>query len=289
MHKRVKINLADTLFEHLCLCISEIHHKAKVTIHHPRLISEIFRQTKLIEILKTHEKLRVFMTAKFDGSTLVHMKMIKPTDLKKPVNPLQKIYEKYFWCDGFPTISEHDNDEVIKNFLQMVRDETGAKVDRRMVVAVPDWDVFNNSNERTRSSKKPVVFEEPAEEEDADNENQEQDGNDEHDSVDDMIDNPENVRAAQKEVGTSKRQEVRAAEKVDPVEKERRSKKRNERSPSTEGEKAVPAKRTKTVAPRPPKKAASTIKGNVSEPNTSSNSEAQNQLLIAQPYIIPNP
>ncbi|KAK2362275.1 hypothetical protein QL285_087352 [Trifolium repens] len=122
--------------------------------------------------------------------------MIKPTDLKKPVNPLQKIYEKYFWCDGFPTISEHDNDEVIKNFLQMVRDETGAKVDRRMVVAVPDWDVFNNPKERTRSSKKPVVFEEPAEEEDADNENQEQDGNDEHDSVDDMIDNPKNVRAA---------------------------------------------------------------------------------------------
>jgi hypothetical protein len=90
-----------------------------------------------------------------------------------------------------------------------------------------------------------------------------------------MIDNPENVRAAQKEVGTSKRQEVRAAEKVDPVEKERRSKKRNERSPSTEGEKAVPAKRTKTVAPRRTKKAA--IKGKVSEPNTNRISKAQDQ------------
>ncbi|KAK2356139.1 hypothetical protein QL285_093494 [Trifolium repens] len=275
MHKRVKINLADTLFEQLCLCISESHHKAKVTIHHPRLISEIFRQSKLIEVLKTHEKLRVFMTAKFDGSTLVHMKMIKPKDLKKPVNPLQKIYEKYFWCDGFPTISEHGNDEVIKNFQQMEKDETGAKVDRRMVVAVPDWDVFNNPKERSRSFKKPVVFEEPAEEEDADNENQEQDNNDEYDSIDDMIDNPENVRAAQEEVGTSERQEVRAAEKVDPVEKERRSKKRNERSPSTEGEKVVPAKRTKTVAPRRTKKAA--IKGKVSKPNTKSISKAQDQ------------
>jgi hypothetical protein len=150
MHQRVKINLADTLFEHLCHCISESNHKAKVTIHHPRLISEIFRQTKYIEALRTHEKLRVFCTAKFDGKTLVHMKLIMPSDLKKPENPLKKIYEKYFWCDGFPTISEHDNDEVVKNFLQMVRDETSVKVDKRMVVAVPDWDLFNNPKERPR-------------------------------------------------------------------------------------------------------------------------------------------
>jgi hypothetical protein len=39
MHQRVKINFADALFEHLCHCITESHHKAKVTIHHPRLIS----------------------------------------------------------------------------------------------------------------------------------------------------------------------------------------------------------------------------------------------------------
>jgi hypothetical protein len=43
----------------------------------------------------------------------------------------------------------------------MVRKEIGVKVDRRMVVAVPDWDIFNNPKERPRSSKKPVVFEEP--------------------------------------------------------------------------------------------------------------------------------
>jgi hypothetical protein len=105
MHKMVKINLADSLFEHLYFCINESHHKAKVKIHHPRLISEIIRQTKLIEILKNKEKLRVFCTAKFDGSTLVHMKMIKPADLKKPEHPLKKIWEQNFWCDGFPTIS----------------------------------------------------------------------------------------------------------------------------------------------------------------------------------------
>jgi hypothetical protein len=59
---------------------------------------------------------------------------------------------------------------------------------------------------------------------------------------------------------------------VNHVEKERRSKKRNETPPSSEeGEKTMPAratKRIKTVAPRPSKKAASTIQGKVSEPNT---------------------
>jgi hypothetical protein len=38
MHRRVKINLAELLFDHLCFCINDSLHKAKVTIHHPRLI-----------------------------------------------------------------------------------------------------------------------------------------------------------------------------------------------------------------------------------------------------------
>jgi hypothetical protein len=67
-------------------------------------------------------------------------------------------------------------------------------------------------------------------------ENVEQGENDEHDIIDEMIDNPENVKVAQENVGSSKRQDVSAAEKekVDHVEKEWRSKKRNERPPSSE-------------------------------------------------------
>jgi hypothetical protein len=203
---KVKINLADILFEHLCFCINESHHKAKVTIHHPRLISEIIRQTKLIEILRTKEKLRVFCTAKFDGSTLVHMQMIKPADLKKPDHPLKKIWEQYFWCDGFSTILEHDNDDVIDNFLEMVRQETGEDVDWRMVVAVPDWDIFNNPKERPRAKKKPVVFEEAmVEEEEAENESVEQAENDDHDSIDELVDNAENTIVAEETDGTSER------------------------------------------------------------------------------------
>ncbi|KAK2369623.1 hypothetical protein QL285_082745 [Trifolium repens] len=285
MHRRVKINLAGLLFEHLCWAINENHHKATATIHHPRLISEIIRQTKLIEILRTKEKLRVFCTAKFDATILVNMQLVKKEDLKKPEHPLKKVWEKYFWCDGFPTISEHDNDEVIENFLEMVREETGERVDRSMVVGVPDWDIFNGPKDITRSKKKPTIFEQAMIEEDDENANEEHGEDVEQDSIDEMVDNAKNTTAAEETVEVSKNQEVRAkvtaAERVDAAEKERRSKKRNERPPpSEEGEKTLPArpaKRTKIMAKRPLKKAADTPKGNVSEPNTSSNFKVQAQ------------
>jgi hypothetical protein len=93
MLKRVKIDLSKMLFDHLCFCISESHNKAKVIIHHPRFISELIRQTKLIEILRTRYKLRVFCTAKFDATILVNMKLKTKEEILKPKNPLQEIYE----------------------------------------------------------------------------------------------------------------------------------------------------------------------------------------------------
>ncbi|WJX94404.1 hypothetical protein P8452_75823 [Trifolium repens] len=282
MQQRVKINLADILFEHLCLCINESHHKATATIHHSRLISELIRQTKLIEILRTKEKLRVFCTVKFDATILVNMQLVKKEDIKKPKHPLQKIWEKYLWCDGFPTISEHDNDEVIENFLEMVREDSGEYVDRSMVVGVPDWDIFNGPRDITRSKKKPIVFEQAMIEKDAENANVEQGEINENDNIDEMVDNAANATAAEESVRIPENQEVKAevkaAEKADATKEERRSKKRNERPPASEEDKPVRAtKRTKSVAPRPPLKAASISKGNVSEPNTSSNFEAQAQ------------
>jgi hypothetical protein len=134
MYKKVKINLAKILFDHLCLTISKSRTKSTSSIHHPRLISEIIRQTKLIDILSTKEKIRVFNTAKFDATVLVNMKKKTKEEIKQAKTPLQAVYEEYFWCDGFPTISEHDNDAVIKNFLELVRIDTGISVPRSMVV-----------------------------------------------------------------------------------------------------------------------------------------------------------
>jgi hypothetical protein len=212
------------------------------------LISEIIRQTKLIEILRQKEKLRVFQTAKFDATILINMKRIKKEELIKAENPLKTIYETYFWCDGFPTISEHDNEDVIKNFLAMVRRETGKRVDRSMVVGVPDWDIFKGPKDITRSRKKPILVEQALLEENAEESNDEGQGNEsEEESIDDKVDNAAEEKA---------KAEAEAAERATAAknEKEKRTKKRNER-PSSSGDDdnvplyaKIPIKRQKTVA-----------------------------------------
>jgi hypothetical protein len=94
-----------------------------------------------------------------------------------------------------------------------------------------------------------------------------------------MIDNAENTTTAEETVEVSQNQENRAAEVVidTNVEKEKRSKRRNEMPSASEEDKSVRvANRTKTIAQRPSKKAAGTLKGTVSEPNINSNVKAQN-------------
>ncbi|WJX62249.1 NADH:ubiquinone reductase (H(+)-translocating) [Trifolium repens] len=159
LYKKVKINLAKLLFDHLCFTISKSRTKSPSIIHHPRLISEIIRQTKLIQIVSTKEKLRVFNTAKYDASVLVNMHLKTKEELKTAKSPLEQVYEKYFWCDGFPTISEFDNDDVIKNFLELVRLDSGVSVPRSMVVGVPNWDIFKGPKQITRSKRKPQPIE----------------------------------------------------------------------------------------------------------------------------------
>ena len=159
LYKKVKVNLAKILFDHMCLTITASRTKMPSNIHHPRLISELIRQTKLTDILSAKEKLRVFQTAKYDATVLVNMKRKTKNEIISVKTPLQQVYEKYFWCDGFPTISEHDNEDVIKNFIEIVRRETGVRVPRKMVVSVPNWEIFKGPKAITRSQRKPKTTE----------------------------------------------------------------------------------------------------------------------------------
>ncbi|KAK2407592.1 hypothetical protein QL285_043196 [Trifolium repens] len=288
MHKRVKINLASLLFEHLCSSIIENQHKAIATLHHPRLISEIIRQTKLIEIIRQKERLRVFQTAKLDATILVNMKKKTDDEIIKAENPLKTIYETYFWCDGFPTISEHDNEEVIKNFLIMVRLETGVRVPRSMVVGVPDWDIFKGPKDSTKSRKKPRLVEQ-ALLEDSEQSNNDKSEDDNVDGTADQVDSGAEESAAENKA----RMKEEAAERALQKEKEIRSKKRNDRPPTSEEDQnpAKPAKRFKTRASKP--------QGKLSKSNTYSIPVAQDvnsqpqpsnaQTSTSQPSDKPNP
>jgi hypothetical protein len=167
------------------------------------------------------------------------------------------VYEKYFWCDGFPTISEHDNDEVIKNFLESVRRETGVSVPRKMVVSVPNWDIFKGPRDITRSRRKPRTTEQEMIDEGSDDQG--------HASADEIEEGAENMM-------------------TEAVQKEKRTKKRHDRPSASEEDQnpAKPAKRLKTRASKP--------KGKISESNTSSIPVAQvigsePQPSIAKPSI----
>ncbi|KAK2443308.1 hypothetical protein QL285_014422 [Trifolium repens] len=287
LYKKVKINLAKLLFEHLCCTIAKSRTKSPSSIHHPRLISEIIRQTKLTDILSTKEKLRVFNTTKYDAYVLVNMKKKTKEEIVKVKTPLQAVYEKYFWCDGFPTISEHDNEDVIKNFWELVRRDTGVRVPRKMVVNVPNWDIFKGPRDITRSRKKPKTTEQEMVEEGS------------QDQVNDDADETEQVNsgaeglATEENEGVTEEQLASIAQRK-AAEKEKRTKKRNERSVDAEEDQPVRAtKRKKTVVKR---KAADTSKGNASKPNTDSLSSAQpskqsSPIDFTKPLkvVLPNP
>ncbi|WJX32893.1 hypothetical protein P8452_21169 [Trifolium repens] len=171
--------------------------------------------------------------------------------------PLQQVYEKYFWCDGFPTISEHDNEEVIKNFLESVRRDTGVSVPRKMVVSVPNWDIFKGPRDITRNRRKPRTTEQEMIDEGSDDQG--------HTSADEIEEGAENMM-------------------TEAVQKEKRTKKRHDRHSASEEDQnpAKPAKRLKTRASKP--------KGKISESNTSSIPVAQvigsePQPSIAKPSI----
>ncbi|KAK2427726.1 hypothetical protein QL285_026288 [Trifolium repens] len=258
LFKRVKVNLAKILFDHMCLTINEGRTKIPSVIHHPRLISELIRQTKLTDIVSAKEKLRVFQTAKYDASVLVNMKRKTKEEIIPVKSPLQQVYEKYFWCDGFPTISEHDNDEVIKNFLESVRRDTGVSVPRRMVVSVPNWDIFKGPRDLRRNRSNPKTTEQEMIDEGSDGQenNSDDEGKEQESGTEDVA--------------------------VEADAKEKRSKKRHDR-PSASEEDQNPPKSTKRVKTR-----ASKPKGKFSESNTSSIPVAQDigsepQPSLAQP------
>ncbi|KAK2376331.1 hypothetical protein QL285_077131 [Trifolium repens] len=252
LHKREKVNLAKILFDHMCFTIHEGRTKIPSVIHHPRLISELIRQTKLTDILSAKEKLRVFQTAKYDASVLVNMKRKTKEEIIQVKTPLQQVYEKYFWCDGFPTISEHDNDEVIENFLEAVRRDTGVSVPRKMVVSVPNWDIFKGPRDITRNRRKPRTTE--------------------HEMIDEGSDDQGHASADEIEEGAGNMM-------TEAVQKEKRTKKRHDR-PSASEEDQNPAKLAKRLKTR-----ASKPKGKISESNTSSIPVAQDIGSEPQPSI----
>ncbi|MCH95101.1 hypothetical protein A2U01_0016075, partial [Trifolium medium] len=110
--KNKKINLADCLFEHLCAAIREGNFNRNTTVAHPRLLSELFFQSKLYKVLKKfYPNLAKEERANpLDATFLSRMNIKK--NIVKPQKPLKANINDYLYSDGYPTISEADSEEV---------------------------------------------------------------------------------------------------------------------------------------------------------------------------------
>ncbi|MCI30151.1 hypothetical protein A2U01_0051360, partial [Trifolium medium] len=103
-----KINMVDLLFEYLCQAVRDSNFKNITTLIYPRLLSELFFQTKLVRVLRKaySELVEEERAQKIDASFLTRMG--RKEKVVKTENPLQAKYEDHFFCDGFPVISEAD-------------------------------------------------------------------------------------------------------------------------------------------------------------------------------------
>ncbi|MCI16906.1 hypothetical protein A2U01_0038051 [Trifolium medium] len=92
---------------------------------------------------------------KIDANFLTRMGL--KNKVVKPENPLQAKFEDHFLCDGFSVISEADDEEVILNFLENFKKETGINVPRSMVPPAPNVDLYKpkKRKRKTKDSEEP--------------------------------------------------------------------------------------------------------------------------------------
>ncbi|MCI07085.1 hypothetical protein A2U01_0028148, partial [Trifolium medium] len=92
-----KINLVDLLFEYLCQVVRDSNYKNITSLIYPRLLSELFFQTKLVKILKKAypELVEKERAQKIDASFLT--RMVLKNKVVKPENPLQARFEDHYF------------------------------------------------------------------------------------------------------------------------------------------------------------------------------------------------
>ncbi|MCI01051.1 hypothetical protein A2U01_0022075, partial [Trifolium medium] len=148
-----KINLVDLLFGYLCQAIRDSFNKNTTIVIYPRLLSELFYQTKLVQIFKkAHPELVEEERAKkLDEGFLTKMHLKKK--VVKPQNPLKAQFEEHLFIDGFPIISEADDEEVILNFLEDLLRSTGVFVPRSMVPPAPNTDLYKPRKRKQKTSE----------------------------------------------------------------------------------------------------------------------------------------
>ncbi|MCI42941.1 hypothetical protein A2U01_0064178, partial [Trifolium medium] len=62
-------------------------------------------------------------------------------------------YEEHLHCNGFPVISEANDEEVIQFFLQGIKQDTGVDVPREMVPPAPTVNLYKPSKRKASAKE----------------------------------------------------------------------------------------------------------------------------------------
>ncbi|XP_045809769.1 uncharacterized protein LOC123904122 [Trifolium pratense] len=147
-----KVNLGDYLFERVCEAIFFSKSQRRTTIVHPRLLSDLLFQGRIVKQLqKFYPELveNKIMPEVLTANFLAKMHLIN-TKVVQPSQDFQVRTEDPFYVGGYPIVSELDCEEVIQNYLERLKGE-GYNVTREMV---PNEPIVSLYKPRQRKSKR---------------------------------------------------------------------------------------------------------------------------------------
>ena len=133
-----KINLPRYIMHHLCWAIKEGIRSKRKQIPCGRLLSEIFSQGKILEILRKNnlasdQILRTKTGKMINGKTLQNMKIIKKfspnkKDLKESTTPTKLM-------TNFPPIYQERNSEALAKLVADYAKDSGIRMDTEALAA----------------------------------------------------------------------------------------------------------------------------------------------------------
>jgi hypothetical protein len=156
----VQLNLPAYLFHFLCGCIRNTQVKQTTLVAFPRLLSELFYQSGLVERLKEirdRQVIHEIMSKFFTAEVLVNMQKIRKSELLYLQHPLLKKEVGRPFNANVPQVYKNEPLEVIVEYLRILRND-GHNVTMEDVQSEPDDEL-----PRRRKQKQTVAQEEEPE------------------------------------------------------------------------------------------------------------------------------
>jgi len=162
--KLEKVNMPKYIFNHMLWALKESQQIRRRFIPYGRLISEIFNQGKLLQVLKTTRvvsniQLRTMTGNIMNGRTLRHMQLC--SEFIKLETDLHESQVVSHLMTGFPPISKEDNPEVLIHYVNQHFQETGEIINLNSIPETADGESLRVTKKRKSKKSASEATDEP--------------------------------------------------------------------------------------------------------------------------------